>query len=143
MKEQKQHRPSVFGNRRVPRILESKTNSEVRCSGSGECESGGSIFYYSGNNITSHRNGVGIIHKEMRKYVSDFIPYSDRALLLKLNAKPVNLNIIQVYAPTADKDDDEVESFYEESISQQHTPSILYLNQYPIWKLYIQSFYIS
>lgn len=37
--------------------------------------------------------------------------FSERVMLLQLNANPVNVNVVQVYAPTADKDDDEVEAF--------------------------------
>lgn len=35
-------------------------------------------------------------------------------MLLQLSAKPVNINLIQVYAPTSDKPDAEVEQFYEQ-----------------------------
>lgn len=37
---------------------------------------------------------------------------SERVLLVKIAAKLVNLNIIQVYAPTSDHPDEEVEQFY-------------------------------
>lgn len=32
-------------------------------------------------------------------------------ILMRLNAKPVNINIIEVHAPTADKDEYELEEF--------------------------------
>ncbi|KAG1671332.1 Craniofacial development protein 2 [Nymphon striatum] len=34
--------------------------------------------------------------------------------MMKLQSKPFNINIIQVYAPTQDYDDEEIETFYEE-----------------------------
>lgn len=46
--------------------------------------------------------------------VSEFIPYSDRMAILKLKTNPVDLNIIQVYAPNADCSNDEIESFYND-----------------------------
>ena len=43
-----------------------------------------------------------------------FYPLSERVMMLQLDTKPVKKNIIQVYAPTADKPDEEVESFYKD-----------------------------
>jgi len=72
-------------------------------------------FFYSGNDDRDHRRGVGIVvAKKLLASVVDFVPYSDRTALLKLRAKPNDLNIIQVYAPTADSPDQEVEQFYSE-----------------------------
>lgn len=71
--------------------------------------------YYSGNNDPKHRNGVGIIvTQEIKKCVKSFIPRSDRMLLLQLHSTPVNVNIIQVYAPTAEKSDELIEEFYDQ-----------------------------
>lgn len=49
--------------------------------------------------------------KIINKYVSYFIPLSDSVMLLWVNAKPVNVNIVQVYAPTADKAEQEIKDF--------------------------------
>ncbi|XP_055373661.1 craniofacial development protein 2-like [Condylostylus longicornis] len=82
---------------------------------SGKCKTNGATMYYSGNQSRNHRNGVGIIVSEaVEKCVKNFLPYSDRTLLLQIHAKPLNINIIQTYAPTADKTDEAVESFYNE-----------------------------
>ena len=43
-----------------------------------------------------------------------FWPVSDRIALVKLKAKPFNINIIQVYAPASASTEEEVEEFYEE-----------------------------
>ena len=43
-----------------------------------------------------------------------FWPISDRSILIKLEGKPFNISIIQVYAPTQDHGDEEIEAFYEE-----------------------------
>ena len=34
--------------------------------------------------------------------------------MLKIDARPVPINIIQVYAPTSDYDDEVIEEFYEQ-----------------------------
>lgn len=40
--------------------------------------------------------------------------YSDRIILVKLDTKPIDTVIIQVYMPTSEEDNDEVEIIYEE-----------------------------
>jgi len=89
--------------------------SETWWPGTGEFHSGKVKVFYSGNNTTNHRNGVAIIIAEKHKNcVKEFVPLSDRAMLLKLDAKPIAINIIQVYAPTADKNEDDIDKFYGE-----------------------------
>ena len=39
---------------------------------------------------------------------------SDRIILAKYKGRPVDILIIQVYAPTTAADDEEIEQFYEE-----------------------------
>ena len=39
---------------------------------------------------------------------------SDRIVTVRLNTKPAALNLIQVYAPTSDCDDEEIEKFYND-----------------------------
>ena len=39
---------------------------------------------------------------------------SDRIILAKFKGRPVDILIIQVYAPTTAADDEEIEQFYEE-----------------------------
>ncbi|XP_045471740.1 craniofacial development protein 2-like [Harmonia axyridis] len=89
--------------------------SETRWPNSGEIAIRDHIVFYSGNNDPLHWNGVGIIiNKMLKPYVRSFVPYSDRMALIQLNSTPRNINIIQIYAPTADKDDDVIEDFYEQ-----------------------------
>ena len=40
-------------------------------------------------------------------------PVSDRVIMVKIRGQPLNVNIIQVYAPTQDHADEEVEALYE------------------------------
>ncbi|XP_030758449.1 craniofacial development protein 2-like [Sitophilus oryzae] len=95
--------------------------------GVGECNVDNSVFFYSGNEDPKHSKGVGIIiTREILKSVVDFVPYPDRTALLKLRAKPSDLNIIQVYAPTADSPDYDVERFYDEvKLTKKHDVNII------------------
>lgn len=77
--------------------------------------SGDYAIYTSGTRDESHRNGVAVIlKKSLSDSVRNFLPLSDRVMLLQLETKPINVNIIQVYAPTTDYDDNEVELFYQQ-----------------------------
>lgn len=94
--------------------------SDMRWPGQGQITQGDKTVYYVGNNDTRHQYGVAIIlSKDIQRTVKHCILYSDRAILLQLEARPRNINIIQVYAPTTDKSDQEIESFYD------HLKSIL------------------
>lgn len=89
--------------------------SETRWPDAGECTIQDHWVYYSGNNDPDHRNGVGIIiNKNIKSALKSFIPVSDRIIMIKLHAFPMDINIIQIYAPTAEKEDIIVEEFYEQ-----------------------------
>uniref|UniRef100_A0A8D9EQ38 Craniofacial development protein 2 n=1 Tax=Cacopsylla melanoneura TaxID=428564 RepID=A0A8D9EQ38_9HEMI len=86
---------------------------EMRWLGTGSINIQEHQIYYSGTHNNMHEKGVGmILTKRMAGCVTNFIPVSDRVMLLQMNARPVNINIIQVYAPTADKDDEEIFELY-------------------------------
>ncbi|XP_030765797.1 uncharacterized protein LOC115889859 [Sitophilus oryzae] len=91
--------------------------SEVHWPGTGMIKSKGKVFYYSGNDSIdqNHQRGVGIlIDENLQKSVKNFIPLSERVILIQLLGRPININIIQVYAPTAEKAEDEIEDFYRQ-----------------------------
>lgn len=89
--------------------------SEVRWPSSGQVNIGDHTMYYAGNAEPHHYNGVAIIvDKESNKSVKNFIPLSDRAALLQIKAYPRDINIIQVYAPTMEKPDTEIQQFYSD-----------------------------
>ncbi|XP_039276069.1 craniofacial development protein 2-like [Nilaparvata lugens] len=92
--------------------------SEMRWPGSGSLNIQDHRVYYSGTDNGRHELGVGFIMiKEVAKCVNNVVPVSSRVILVQLKAKPVNINIIQVYAPTTDGTDEEVKEFYN-SINQ-------------------------
>ncbi|XP_049786262.1 craniofacial development protein 2-like [Schistocerca cancellata] len=89
--------------------------SETRWPDSGEMTIDNMKVYYSGNSDSQHRNGVGIILDEYAsKSAKSILPISDRVISLHLQTKQTNINLIQIYAPTADKDQEEIGKFYEE-----------------------------
>ena len=70
------------------------------------------MIYSGGGN---HKNGVGIVMKNsVAKSMMGFWVISDRVLMMKLESKPFNINVMQVYAPTQDHDGEEMEKFYKE-----------------------------
>ncbi|GFO15252.1 craniofacial development protein 2-like protein [Plakobranchus ocellatus] len=87
--------------------------AEVRWTRAGSMKLGGKTLIYSGGQ--THERGIGILFNvTMAKSLGRWCPISDRVVVAKLVAKPLNLGIIQVYAPTSDSKDVEVEKFYEE-----------------------------
>ncbi|GFN95634.1 endonuclease-reverse transcriptase [Plakobranchus ocellatus] len=87
--------------------------SEVRWKGAGKITSGGHEIIYSGG--TESEKGVGIIvDQTVTKAIKGYWTLSDRVLLVKIAGKPVDLNIIQVYAPTANSNDEDLDKFYND-----------------------------
>ena len=68
---------------------------------------------YSGGE--EHRKGVGILMKNsIGRSMLGFWSMSERVVMLKLQAKPFVITIIQVYAPALDYEDVEFERLYQE-----------------------------
>ncbi|XP_030753190.1 craniofacial development protein 2-like [Sitophilus oryzae] len=71
--------------------------SETRWPNSGQIKVDDSTLYYSGNDSASHPNGVGVLlDARTGPSVLNFIPMSDRAMMIQLKVTPKNLNILQV-----------------------------------------------
>lgn len=89
--------------------------SEMRWPESSYCDIDGHRVYYSGSMNGKYEHGVGmLVHRSVVKHVRNFIPVNERILLIQINASPVNTNIIQVYAPTTDHSDGEIQEFYDQ-----------------------------
>lgn len=87
--------------------------SEMRWPQSGRCNVEDHVVYYSGADDAQHRRGVGfVLTGEMDAAVVGFIPLTDRMAMLEIQADPVNISLIQVYAPTGESEEETVESFY-------------------------------
>ncbi|KAL1446089.1 hypothetical protein WDU94_009850 [Cyamophila willieti] len=91
------------------------SDTQWRTAGNFVVNSGEYKIYHSSTDVTTHRYGVAIIiEKEIEKCVTGFVPLSDRVMMLSIASENGTINLIQVYAPTADKSDEEIETFYEE-----------------------------
>jgi hypothetical protein len=67
--------------------------------------------YYSGGERAE--KGVPIVvHKSVVRNVVKKIVYNDRIIGIKLQAEPINILMVQVYMPTSEHEDDEVEELY-------------------------------
>ena len=88
--------------------------SELKWNGMGEFNSGDHYIYYCGRE-SLRRNGVAImVNKRVQNAVPGCNLKNDRMTSVHLQGKPFNITVIQVYAPTSNAEEDEVEWFYED-----------------------------
>ena len=86
---------------------------ETRWTGAGCIREGDYTITYSGGD--EHRNGVAIITDESKtNCIQGSWQISDRVMMMKLKGLHFNINVIQVYAPTAQSEDEEIERFYDD-----------------------------
>ena len=82
--------------------------SELKWTGMGEFNSDDHYIYYFGQE-SLRRNGVAImVNKRVRNAVLD------RMISVRFQGKPFTITVIQVYAPTTNAEEAEVEQFYED-----------------------------
>ena len=87
--------------------------SELKWTGMGEFNSDDHYIYYCGQEFL-RRNGVAIIvNKRVRNVVLGCSLKDDRMISVCFQGKPFNITVIQVYAPTSNPKEAEVEWFYE------------------------------
>lgn len=73
----------------------------------------GNTVYFSGSGSES-RNGVALmISGPTAKAVLGYEAVNDRIITIKIKSRPININVIQVYAPTAELIEEEIEAFYD------------------------------
>ena len=83
--------------------------SKLRWTGMGEFNSDDHYIYYCGQE-TLRRNGVAIIvNKRVRNAVLGCNLKNDRVISVRFQGKPFNTTVIQVYAPTSNAEEAEVE----------------------------------
>ena len=88
--------------------------SKLRWTGMGEFNSDDHYIYYCGQE-SLRRNGVAIIvNKRVRNAVLGCSLKNDRMISVHFQGKPFNITVIQVYAPTSNAKEAEVEQFYED-----------------------------
>ena len=88
--------------------------SKLKWTGMGEFSSDNHYIYYCGQE-SHRRNGVAIIvHKRVQNAVLGCNLKNDRIISVHFQGKPFNITVIQVYAPTSNAEEAEVEQFYED-----------------------------
>ena len=88
--------------------------SELKWTGMGEFNSNDHYISYCGQE-SLRRNGIAlIVNQRVRNAVLRCNLKNDRMTSLRLQGKPFNITVIQVYAPTSNAEEVEVEWFYED-----------------------------
>ena len=88
--------------------------SKLKWTGMGEFNLDDHYIYYCGQE-SFRRNGVAImVNKRVRNAVLGCNLKNNRMFSVHLQGKPFNIMVIQVYAPTSNTEEAEVERFYED-----------------------------
>ena len=88
--------------------------SELKWTGMGEFNSDAHYIYYYRQEFL-RRNGVAImVNKRVQNAVLGCNLKNDRMISVRFQGKPFNITVIQVYAPTSNAEDAEVEWFSED-----------------------------
>ena len=88
--------------------------SELKWTGMGEFNSDDHYIYYCWQE-SLRRNGVAImVNKRVQNTVLGCNLKNDRMISVHFQGGPFNITVIQVYAPTSNAEEAEVEPFYED-----------------------------
>ena len=88
--------------------------TKLRWTAIGEFNSDDHYIYYYGQEIL-RRNGVALtVNKRVQNVVLGCNLKNDRMISVHFQGKPFNIMVIQVYAPTSNTEEAEVERFYED-----------------------------
>ena len=88
--------------------------SELKWTGMGEFNSDDHYIYYCGQE-SFKRNGVAImVNKRVRNAVLGCNLKNDRMISVRFQGKPFNITVIQVYTPTTNVEEAEVEQLFDD-----------------------------
>ena len=88
--------------------------SKLKWTGMGEFNSDDHYIYYCGRE-SLRRNGVAImVNKRVQNAVLGCNLKNNRIISVHFQGKPFSITVIQVYAPTSNAEEAEVERFYED-----------------------------
>ena len=88
--------------------------SELKWTGMDEFNSDDHSIYYCGQE-SLRRNGVAImVNKRVWNAVLGCNLQNDKMISVRFQGKPFNITVIQVYAPSSNAEEAEVEQFYED-----------------------------
>ena len=87
---------------------------ELKWTGMGEFNSDDHYIYYCGQE-SLRKNGVAnMVNKRVQNAVLGCNLKNDRMISVRFQGKPFNITLIQVYAPTSNAEEAEVEWLYED-----------------------------
>ena len=86
--------------------------SELKWNEMVEFNSDDHYVYYCGQE-SLRRNGIPIVNKRVQNAVLGCSLKYDRMISVRFQSIPLSITVIQVYAPTSNAEEAEVEQFYE------------------------------
>ena len=87
--------------------------SELKWTGMGDFNSDDHFIYYCGQESLRRNEMALIVNKRVRNAVLECNLKNDRMISVYFQGKPFNITVIQVYAPTSNAEEAEVEHFCE------------------------------
>ena len=88
--------------------------SELKWTGMGDFNFDDHYMYYCGQEFL-RRNGVALrVNKRVQNSVLGCNLINDQMISVRFQGKPFNITVIQVYAPTTNAEEAEVEYFYDD-----------------------------
>ena len=101
--------------------------SKLRWTGMGEFSSDDHYIYYCGQESLG-RNGVAIIvNRRVQNAVLGCNLKNDRMISVHFQGKPLNIMVIQAYAPSSNAEENEVEWFYEDLLELTLKKDVLFI----------------
>ena len=88
--------------------------SELKWTGMGEFNSDDHYIYDCGQESFRSNGVVLIVNKRLQNAVFGYSLKNDRMISIHFQGKPFNITVIQVYTPTNNGEEAEVEQFYED-----------------------------
>ena len=88
--------------------------SELKWTGNGEFNSDDHYIYYCGQESLRGNRVAIMVNKRVWCAVLGCNLKNNRTISVRFQGKPFNITVIQVYAPTSNAEETEVERFYED-----------------------------
>ena len=88
--------------------------SELKRTGMGEFNPDDHYIYYCEQESLRRKGVANIVNRRVRNAVLGFNLKNDRMISVHFQGKPFNITVIQVYAPTSNAEEAEVEQSYED-----------------------------
>ena len=87
---------------------------ELKWTGMGEFNSDDHYIYYCGQESLRRNGGAIMLNKRVRNAVLGCNLKNDRMISVRFQGKPFSITVLQVYAPTSNTEETQVEWFYED-----------------------------